>query len=299
MNHAGQDISRASASVGEMIRGLRTERGTSLRQFAIEVGISPATLSAMETGKTGISIERIRQIAEALQIHADQLINQGRESAAFGEGLPVSQHPSWSQESPNLHWRDFSPLEINVILESATEAFVRTGYHGASMRSIASLARLSVPGLYHHYRSKQDILLAVLTLTMEDLLWRVKAARNEGSNPVERIALVVESLALFHLLRHDMAFIGASEMRSLEPANRQRITQFRDEVQQVLDVEIESAIGNRGPEVPHTHTAGRAIATMCTSLPQWFKSGGVTTEQEMAVEYAAFALRILNLQPSI
>jgi len=52
---------------------------------------------------------------------------------------------------------------------------------------------------------------------MTDLHWRLQRAREDGNDPVERVALVVEALAVFHTRRSDLSFIGASEMRSLEP----------------------------------------------------------------------------------
>ena len=156
------------------------------------------------------------------------------------------------------------------MLAGAIKAFVATGYHGASMRSIAQFANMSVPGVYHHYPSKQDLLVKILDITMTDLHWRLQRARNDGNDPVERVALVVEALALFHTRRSDLSFIGASEMRSLEPHHYPRIARFRDDVQDLLDTEIAAAITAGGLAVNHRRDAGKAIATMCTALVQWF-----------------------------
>ena len=156
------------------------------------------------------------------------------------------------------------------MLAGAIKAFVATGYHGASMRSIAQFANMRVPGVYHHHPSKQDLLVKILDITMTDLHWRLQRARNDGTDPVERVALVVEALALFHTRRSDLSFIGASEMRSLEPHHYPRIARFRDDVQDLLDTEIAAAITAGGLAVNHRRDAGKAIATMCTALVQWF-----------------------------
>jgi AcrR family transcriptional regulator len=37
-----------------------------------------------------------------------------------------------------------------------------------------------VPGIYHHWPTKQHLLVALLDRTMEDLLERARAARAEG-----------------------------------------------------------------------------------------------------------------------
>ena len=162
------------------------------------------------------------------------------------------------------------------------------------MRSVATRAGMSVPGVYHHYRDKQDLLVRLLNLTMDELHWRVRAARDEGTTTTERIGLIVESLALFHTHRRELAFIGASEMRSLTPPNRARIAQSRNEIQYLLDDEIVAAVNDGQLGTAHAHNAGRAIATMCTSLPQWFRIGGPSSPEQIAAEYAQFALDLLQ-----
>ena len=192
------------------------------------------------------------------------------------------------------NWREFAPLPIDPVLAGAIKAFVATGYHGASMRSIAQFANMSVPGVYHHYPSKQDLLVKILDITMMDLRWRLQRARDDGTNPIERVSLVVEALALFHTRRSDLSFIGASEMRSLEPHHYRRIAGLRDDVQHLLDAEIAAAITAGDLAVNHRRDAGKAIVTMCTALVQWFQPDGRTTPEQIAEEYAQFALRLLG-----
>ena len=49
-----------------------------------------------------------------------------------------------------------------AILAAARELFGKRGYRGTSLAAIAEAAGLSQPGLLHHYRSKNAVLLAVL-----------------------------------------------------------------------------------------------------------------------------------------
>lgn len=270
------------------MRRLRAARGISVRGLAARVGVSPATISAIENGKTGISVQRLQQIATALAVPAASLV---------GDAPTPAQPRRATASSVQLatgNWREFAALPIDPVLAGAIKAFVATGYHGASMRSIAQFANMSVPGVYHHYPSKQDLLVKIFDITMTDLHWRLKRARDEGNDPVARVALVVEALALFHTRRSDLSFIGASEMRSLEPRHYRRIARFRDDVQDLLDREIAAAITARGLAVNHRRNAGKAIATMCTALVQWFQPGGRTTPEQIAKEYAQFALRLLG-----
>jgi AcrR family transcriptional regulator len=49
---------------------------------------------------------------------------------------------------------------IEDIIRAALEEFLEKGYEGASMEAIARRANMSKGGLYHHFNSKDEILLA-------------------------------------------------------------------------------------------------------------------------------------------
>jgi AcrR family transcriptional regulator len=270
------------------IRNARAGAGLSLRELARRVDVSPATLSAIETGKTGVSVDRLRVLADALGTSAADLLSPPSAGTVILDRNSEVGHPAPGS------WREFPAMAIDSVLSAAIEGFVETGYHGATMRSIATRAGVSVPGVYHHYRDKQDLLVRILDLTMDELHWRVRAARDEGRSAIGRVALIVEALALYHTHRRDLAFIGASEMRSLEPDNRARIAQSRNDLQHMLDHEIAGAIGAGELDTRHPADAGRAISTMCTSLPQWFRIDGPSTPEQIAREYADFALDLLR-----
>lgn len=280
----------AMASTSAAIRELRKANGLTVRELAERVGVSPATISAIENGKTGISVQRLHEIAVALGVSVTSLLEGTANAARPREETTTSRAHSGS------NWRDFGPLPIDPVLAGAIKSFVATGYHGASMRSIARLAHMSVPGIYHHYASKQALLVKILDITMADLIWRLQRARDEGGTPTERVALVVEALALFHARRKDLAFIGASEMRSLEPGHYLQIAKLRDDVQRVLDSEIAASIAANDLKASYPRDAGKAIATMCTALSQWFQPSGPTSPEQIAKEYAHFALGLLGAQ---
>ncbi|MFC9789619.1 TetR family transcriptional regulator [Rhodococcus sp. NPDC127528] len=280
----------------QSVRQARIATGLSLREVARRLSISPGTLSAIENGKTGMSVQRLDALATALGTTAARLLDPDPAPAHTTRPRTNRSEPpvGTAPQPPEGHWREFSALHIDPVLAAAIDAFVDTGYHGATMRSIAERAGMSVPGVYHHYRDKQDLLVRALDLTMSELHWRVRAARDEGATAVDRVGLIVAALALFHTHRRSLAFIGASEMRSLEPANRVRIADSRNQIQYLLDAEIDAAVTSGRLTTAHPRDAGRAIATMCTSLPQWFRAGGPSTPEQIAAEYSDFALDLLG-----
>lgn len=275
---------------GARLRQVREQQGLSLRALARQLAVSPATLSAVETGRRRLSPDRLAGTAGALGVRPDELL----------EPVPTARdrrrprgEPDDGREEPGA-WRRYEPLRLEQPLAAALEAFLEFGYAGATMRDIARRAGLSVPGVYHYFPSKQVMLVALLDVTMDDLLARSRAARGQGRDAVERFALLVECLALFHTHRRELGFVGASEMRSLEPAERARVAAARRAQQRMVDEEVEQACAEGVFGVTRPPEAARAVVTMCTALPQWFDGRGPASAEEVAEQYVLFALDLVR-----
>lgn len=282
------------ARLGRTLRELRQSRALTLRQLAGLLGVSPATLSSIENGKTGLSSERVSLMAQILEVPLEQVFTG---SATDGDDDAAADVPDPSNGLADLDpvdWRSFPPLVLDVALSGALSAFLEFGYHGATMRIIAERASLSVPGLYHYYASKQEMLVALLDLTMGDLGARTEAAMSEGTDAVERFTLIVECLALYHTHRRELAFVGASEMRSLAPEARERVAAVRRAEQRLVDVEVEEAARSGAFATKQPHEAARAVVTMCTALAQWYRGHGPATAEHIAEQYVDFALDLVR-----
>lgn len=296
-----------NAGIGGRIRGARLDRGVSLRTFATRLGISPATVSQFETGKTGVSAVRLARIAEVLAVAVADLVPEAA-GARRGAGEPPAG-PANGVADPARDraeavrrlvaghggdWRAFPPLPLDVVLRSALSAFAERGYHGCSMRDIAAGADMSVPGLYHHHRSKQEMLATLLDIAGVESYERAVLARDEGGGSTERFARVVESMALFNTHRLEFARIGVAERRNLAPENRGRITALRQKIQALFDAEIAAGVASGEFRTPQAADAGRAVIMLCTGLANWFRPDGPVTAESVARTYTQFALDIVR-----
>ena len=262
--------------LGGRLRAARRAAGLTLREVAESAGVSVGTWSAVENGRTRITEDRLDAAARLFRTDPASL---------RGPAAPVS---------PAGGWRDFPPLRLDPPLAGALAAFVELGYHGATVRDVAQRAGLSVAGVYHHWPTKQHLLVALLDLTMGDLGARCRAARAEGDGPVERFTRLVECLALFHTHRRGLGFIGASEMRSLEEPHRARIVAARRDVQRMVDDEVAEGRRRGLMRTPLPREAARAIVTMCTALPQWWSPAGEFPPEAVARQYVEFALDVVR-----
>ncbi len=187
-------------------------------------------------------------------------------------------------------WRRYAPSTLPKPLAAALEAFAERGYDGTSIREIASRAGLSVPGLYHHYPSKQALLVSLTTTVMHDLLDRSRRALVEaGPTPSERFDAVVESLLRFHMVRRDQAFVASTEMRSMEPAAREAFVALRDEQQRMMDEIVDDGVATGAFTTPFPKDASRAVTTMCVGVASWYRPDGPLTPDEIVDRYLVIA----------
>ena len=277
--------------VGSRVRQARESSQMTLRALATGLGVSPATVSAIENGHTGVNVVRIARIAEVLDVSVAHLLGQDG-------GLPSEPRlPETTFDGTN--WRTFGELAMSAPLRAAVEVFNEVGYHGSSVRMIAERCNLSVAGLYYHHSSKQQMLVEIMGVQMSDLLARCSAAVAESEDPRERFTLLVECLVLFHTYRRKVGFIGASEMRSLEAASRDEIIAARVAMQRMIDDEIDRCVNVGVFATPLPREAGRAINSMCTAVARWFRPDGPISAELVANRYVQLALAMVQADPRL
>lgn len=282
--------SPAGRHPGDRIRAVRTASGVSLREFSRRIGISPATLSATENNRTGISVERLETIAAALGIHPSALLEDG---PVPGFDAPASTD---DRADATQAWRDFGGAEVvDPVLDAALGCIVAKGYHGCSIRDIADAAGLSVASLYHHHESKQGMLVELFDQTMNELLDRAAGARDDaGGDPVQAFTLMVESLVLYHSYRRRLSFLGATEMRSLVEPNRRRIADRRVALQRMFDAEVDRAAAAGRFGAPRPRDAARAVVGLCIGVADWYDPDGPDTPEQIAALYTRYALNLVG-----
>ena len=92
------------------------------------------------------------------------------------------------------------------ILEAARDVFARRGFHQASIREIAGAADLSLAGLYHYVRGKDELLFLVLDNALDTLLAALDQARRTARTPEMKLLALIQT----HL---DFGFHHAAELK--------------------------------------------------------------------------------------
>ncbi len=280
-----------NAHSGAAVRAARLETGQTLRQLAASIGVSVGTMSAIENGKVGLTVDRLRLIAEALGIPPSHLLRPERPETSREPTRVL--HPE--SPSPPSAWRIFDDLALGPLLASAVEVFRDTGYHGATMRLIAAGADISVAGIYHHYPSKKHLLLELISRANEDLRWRLEAAA-EGNNAAKGFANMVEALVLFREQRRSLAFVMVTEASRAEILAGAAPGTDHDDLRAMFERVAHRAIQSRQFRVAEPHLAIGAILTMCLAPSSWIDTA-TAEPRSLARTYADLALSMMQYRP--
>jgi AcrR family transcriptional regulator len=189
------------------------------------------------------------------------------------------------------------PVGAPAILKHALAAFEEHGYHGTTVRDIGRRVGVTVPTLYYHFDNKQAILVELLMTSMEVLLARCRVALAEaGRNPADRFEALITTIVEYMAQGGSHGLLD-SEIRSLEPENRTKYIALRDELESQLHRIIADGITQRAFTTPYPVETGRAILTMCHSVPRWFNPDGPLTPQELAQRYVTIAFNAVGHRP--
>lgn len=213
----------------------------------------------------------------------------GKADAAQRSEKPPARGPG------GRSWRHYSAdVELGVVGEAALRMFTDLGYHGTSIRLIAKEAAISVPGLYYHYQNKQEMLVDLLRRSNDDIMWRARAARDEGGgDPRATFSLLVENIILYMAHRRQMARLGR-EISSLEEPFRTEHVARRDELEDMLRREVAAAQKTGLFGTTDVREATRAVWAMCRGVADWYVPEGPKTPEQIAKAYVKFALSIVR-----
>lgn len=103
------------------------------------------------------------------------------------------------------------------ILSVAADLFARKGFEGTTVRDIAEAAGILSGSLYHHFRSKEQIMEEIFTAYFDEVEERWADVLDDSSDPAEQFAEMLRELVLA-VHRHP----GAARMLTNEWSN------FRD-----------------------------------------------------------------------
>ena len=185
-------------------------------------------------------------------------------------------------------------LSRATVIEVACELFAERGYRGTAMKDIAEALSVRASSLYNHVTSKQDILFAIMDRAMDRAINAQEEALAGVQDVSDQLRAATESLVLDFLRNPAEVTVCNTEVRSLEPANRDAIVAKRDRYAGRV-----RAIIARGCQTGRFRTgspqlAAFAVLEMGNGAKSWFRPTGRYPDTHVAREYGEFALRVVG-----
>lgn len=174
-----------------------------------------------------------------------------------------------------------------LIERAAAETFAESGYRGASMDEIARRAGVSVPVLYDHFGSKQELHRRLLERHFAELreLWRERMAGEEPAGKrVERAFDAWFEYVQTHPYAGRMLFADTSGDPDVQAIHREVAARSREAVLPVLVSELEGVEITGGLDADMVDMLWETIRGVLQSLAcWWYDHRHVPREKVLAV----------------
>ena len=160
-----------------------------------------------------------------------------------------------------------APERRAQLLDVARRVFGTTGFHAASMDTVAKEAGVTKPILYDHFPSKKDLYLALLDADLAMLHEEVKKALDSPIGNRERIRASFQAYFDF-VDEHAEGFrLLMQETVGTEADFRARVAEVRDQIlKEVADLIVRESRGNLDRQ--HAEIVALALIGMVETVAQ-------------------------------
>jgi AcrR family transcriptional regulator len=185
-------------------------------------------------------------------------------------------------------------MSKEAILESAAQVFRQKGFHGASMADIAEAVNLQKASLYHHFGSKQEILLELLDRALEMVTERFVQETAVDAPVDEKLRLALRSY-LATLSEHgDLVSVMLLEHRSLDSEYRSRHIPNRDRFEQMWRNLIQQGVDDGVFVCDNIPLTVRGLLGVVNWTITWYRQDGDLSVEQIADHFADIFLRSLR-----
>ena len=184
------------------------------------------------------------------------------------------------------------PSRREEILRRTAHVFLERGFEITSLLDIAEALGISKAGLYYHFRSKQELLAAIINYGHEILEQDIQRELADSRSDEEALRRLIHTYALSVTREDDAAFaiLAVDDMRSLLPADRAQIARRKRAFLALIRERLDRLAAAGKLREVDTATATHTLAGMVLWLPKWFRQPGRLTTGQMANEITELAL---------
>jgi AcrR family transcriptional regulator len=202
-----------------------------------------------------------------------------------------------TRDQKTMSTRDKYQKKRLEILRSAATAFRRSGYHGASVDSIARELQMAKGNLYYYFKDKEEILFLCHDYSLDLILKVLEEVEASPLPPDESLHRVI--VALIHTIIDELQ--GTTLILDLEALSSKRLQKIlakRNNVERgirrIIETGIDSGVFRKGDPTLSTFVILGAV----NWIPRWFSPKGSAKSDEIGESFANYLVAgLLQTEP--
>lgn len=180
------------------------------------------------------------------------------------------------------------------IREAAIELFASNGFAGTGIRELADRVGITTSSLYHHVRSKDDLLDQIVATSMGALNDVGDYWATQNDSPPNQLAGLVACHAIIHTIATNETIVVDRQLAAMQPKSRRRAIAARDRYERTWRDLIVAGVESGDFRVDHPELATRAVLGATTAIADWYRPRGSMASDKLAAAYVAMVFDLLN-----
>ncbi len=172
--------------------------------------------------------------------------------------------------------------KLEFILRTAARIFAEKSYHSTSMRDISRATEVSLAGLYHYCKSKEELLFLIQDNCFGRVLERLEERLAEVTDPAQKLRIFIDNhLAFFAANMAEMKVLSheaeslAGDLHQHVSGKKQRYTRLAREIlEELQSTQLQS-------ERVDLTAATYALFGMMNWIYNWYDPQGKLSVQEL------------------
>jgi AcrR family transcriptional regulator len=177
-------------------------------------------------------------------------------------------------------------MQREEILAAAAQIFRDKGYHATSMQDIAEAVHLQKGSLYHHIRSKEEILASLLDRALDLLILSMQEVMASPLSVEEKLRSAMRMYADNIAVHSDLAAVLLLEYRNLSPRLRARHMGRRDRFEALWRELIRQGMQQGVFRTSDEKLVALAILGVQNWMLTWYRAEGPLSAAELSNRFA-------------
>ena len=188
--------------------------------------------------------------------------------------------------------RTYNPEKTRAsIIRAGIKLFNSSGYHGTSVGDIAKAAKITKGAFYHHFQTKEELLILIHQQYTDYQIDAVRAVIANNDSPEQQLRELIRCIVEAVRRYRPNVRIFFQERRYLTRKYLAQADEQRDVLEDAFQTVIENGIASGDfRQDLDARVVCLGIIGMCAWTYQWFSDKGRLSADEVADNFAALLL---------